>query len=289
MRRSIALLAVSMALVSCKHDSTEQPPKTSQGWSTADQYSWYRGSQGSRLLPLSWLLALEEAQSDQLFLRPESVERLGYLLPEKDDKVQLPIGFAIDRGPIGKDMATDIRWAAGQKDDVPWVGLNCSACHTAQIKAGDRMLRIDGGPTLADFQSFVRGLNAALVATATDRAKFHRFAPAVLCDENLGRPLGAEPKRACPIDAAAEQSLKVALDKLVKRQQGIAALNQTDSAYGYARLDAVGHIFNKVAYLVQAQDQFGGPPDAPVSYPIIWNVHQHDFVQWNGIAPNKGA
>lgn len=293
MKRNLAtLLLLSLALPACQGDSEKTPVLTAQGWKIDKQWDWYRGTQGSRLLPMAWLLALEEEGSEKLFLSPENVERFGYLMPETDDKVQLPIGFAIDVGPIGEGMATDIRWTPQQKTNVPWVGLNCSACHTAEIEAGDQgehKLRIDGGPTLADFQTFVRSINAALEATARDDAKFGRFADAVYCTTKLKRPLGSQPTRGCAVDAAAQATLRAALNRLVKRQQDIAALNTTTSKYGYGRLDAVGHILNKVAYLVDAPGQFGGAPDAPVSYPFIWNVNQHDFVQWNGIAPNKGA
>ena len=290
MRRTITFTTLCLALLSCspKAAVTSAGPN-GQGWNHEEQATWYRGSQGSRLLPWSWLLALEEANSAALFLSPESVKRFGYLLPDAGDPVQLPIGFALDAGPIGKGMATDITWTPGQGQDVRWVGMNCAACHTAQIEAGGKSLRIDGGPTTADFQGFERSLNAALEATASDDAKFGRFAEAVLCTTNLSHPLGAAPTRGCAIDPQARARLKAGLDKLVERQRGIAALNQTQSAYGYARLDAVGHILNKIAYLAQAPGQFAGTPDAPVSYPFIWNAPQHDFVQWNGIAPNKGA
>ncbi len=291
-----ALLAIAFTLLSCRGYPGALPSDgtalTPQGWPVDKQWEWYRGTQGSRLLPMAWLLALEDADSVELFLRPENIERFGYLLPEAEDKVQLPIGFAIDKGPIGKGMATDIRWLPGQKTDVPWVGLNCAACHTAEIRAGnngEKRLRIDGGPTIADFQTFVRSVNAALTATARDVAKFDRFAEAVLCTTELRRPLGTPPTRGCKVDAAAKTRLRTALDALVERQDGIAALNETTSVYGHGRLDAVGHILNKIAYLASAPGQFGGPPDAPVSYPFIWNANQHDFVQWNGIAPNKGA
>jgi hypothetical protein len=30
------------------------------------------------------------------------------------------------------------------------------------------------------------------------------------------------------------------------------------------------------------------PPNAPVSYPFLWDIPQHDYIQWNGIAPNSG-
>lgn len=290
MRRAFAPSLLYLALLACTPKTVSPSVAVSQGWTKEEQGLWYRGSQGSRLLPFSWLIALEEAQSEKPFLTPESVDRFGYLRPEADDRVQLPIGFAIDDGPIGRGMATDIRWAPGQGTDVKWVGMNCAACHTGQIGTGSgKPLRIDGGQTIADFQSFVSSVNAALEATAKDPAKFARFAEAVTCTTDLSRPLGTAPVRDCPVDPAVRTALKAGLDRLVERQKGIAAFNQTVSVYGHGRLDAIGHIFNKVAYLVQAPGQFASQPDAPVSYPFIWNVPQHDFVQWNGIAPNKGA
>ena len=30
-------------------------------------------------------------------------------------------------------------------------------------------------------------------------------------------------------------------------------------------------------------------PNAPVSYPFLWDTHWHDKVQWNGSAPNRLA
>jgi hypothetical protein len=65
-------------------------------------------------------------------------------------------------------------------------------------------------------------------------------------------------------------------------------MNGDPLRYGFARVDAFGHIFN------QASLFSGGPPpsppnlsNAPVSYPFLWNVPQHDLVQWNGSVPNK--
>jgi hypothetical protein len=287
MRKILAAVTLSLLVLSCR--PAAQPPATRQGWSVEESWKWYRGSQGSRLVPLAWLLALEEAQSQSLFLSRDNVLRFGYLLPGKDDETQLPIGFAVDGRPIGRDMATDISWTPDRPLNVRWVGLNCAACHTAEIQAGEEPLRIDGGPTLADFQNFMRMFNASLVATAHDPGKFARFAAAVLCNGDKARALGATPDRGCPVDPAAARRLKLALDKLVARQQAIARYNGTTSKYGYGRLDAVGHILNKIAFLAQAPDQFAGEPDAPVSYPFIWNAPQHNVVQWNGIAPNRNT
>ena len=57
--------------------------------------------------------------------------------------------------------------------------------------------------------------------------------------------------------------------------------------YGYGRLDAIGHIYNKTALIADAADQKFNPSDAPVSYPFLWNISQFTRVQWNGIAENK--
>jgi hypothetical protein len=67
------------------------------------------------------------------------------------------------------------------------------------------------------------------------------------------------------------------------------ARNQPTHPYGFARLDASGRILNEVlvhdlGVTDPAQQQ---APDAPVSYPFLWDTPYFDFVQWNGVAPNK--
>ena len=59
---------------------------------------------------------------------------------------------------------------------------------------------------------------------------------------------------------------------------------------GFGRVDAFGHIFNQVVV-----EHLGNPesenttPDAPASYPALWDIAQHPFVQWNYSAPNLGV
>jgi hypothetical protein len=269
---SSLLLIVTASACSCwSHQALN-----GQGWSVEDQHRWYRASQGSRLLPHSWLLALEEKESNRALLSPENIERFRYLPPAPDDPIRLPVGFAIDRTADDDLGVTGFHWFEDQKSGEAWVGLNCSACHTAEISYQGHSMRIDGGPTIADFQGFRETLNEALVATREDPAKWERFATAVLKDQ----PADKKDKN--------REVLRTALTTLIDWQQALAKLTVTSSRYGNARLDAVGHIFNRVALLARADNQFGAPPDAPVSYPFIWNTHQHDFVQWNGIAGNRG-
>lgn len=248
--------------------------RNDQGWTPNEQYRWYRGSQGSRLIPRSWLDALEQPNSTEPLLSPQQIVRYGYLPAEPSDSSQLPIGFAIDRTK-DKDLGfTKLRWYRAQREGEPWVGMNCSACHTTAFTHAGTTLRVDGGPTLADFQSFTNDLDEALRRTAADPARFDRFAAKVLAGH----------------DSSADRALlRTALGAFNARQAELHRLNTPEIEYGNGRLDAVGHIFNRVSTLVQAPGQFGGPADAPVSYPFLWNINQHDFVQWNGIAPNKAA
>jgi mono/diheme cytochrome c family protein len=37
------------------------------------------------------------------------------------------------------------------------------------------------------------------------------------------------------------------------------------------------------------RDRIFNPPNAPVSYPFLWDIPQHDYVQWNGIGANGGV
>ena len=91
-----------------------------QGWSPADKTAWYTTTQGSRLLPLSWLRALEQADSDKPFLAPEHMAGFRYLPgPGASD---LPIGFVIDAQDDSQLSVTKLRWKEGQSSKEPWIG-----------------------------------------------------------------------------------------------------------------------------------------------------------------------
>ncbi|HEX6142110.1 MAG TPA: di-heme-cytochrome C peroxidase [Geminicoccaceae bacterium] len=261
-------------LFGCASATSHADGEVRQGWSEADRRGWYDGTQGSRLIPFDWLVALEQPDNGQPFLATEHIERFRYL-PRTDPsgRPMLPVGFALDDSDDSELTFTRLRWTTGQGSDARWVGMNCSACHTGEIAFEGRRLRIDGGATIADFQSFMETLDQALEATRAEPEKWERFAAAVLDgrDTDANRAL-----------------LEGAFDDLLAWRRKVALMNETPLRYGYARLDAFGHIFNKAALLTNASDPIANPPDAPTSYPFLWNVHQHDKVQWNGIASNSG-
>jgi len=118
-----------------------------------------------------------------------------------------------------------------------------------------------------------------------DDAKWARFAAEVLGDD-----AGAS-------DVA---SLKKQVQEQSDWQARLEAKNATPGyRYGHGRLDAQGHILNKVAILqgnlndgiavmTGKEDLFDFEivANAAASYPFIWNTSQQKLIQWNGIASN---
>lgn len=265
------------ALVSgCVHEPapTQQPP----AWTARDRDSWYYLTQGSRMIPYAWFQALEQAGSTALFGDERHLLSYGYIPAGANRPNRLPIGFAIDRQPDDRLKVTRLRWYDGQVGDrtetaEPWLGLNCAACHTAELRYRGQPLRIDGGPGMGDLDALVEALDAALVATRTDPAKWNRFAQKVLRGKDT-------PEN--------RQMLRAALDRLISWQQRTAALNHSPLRAGYARVDAFGHIYNKVALFAAGDNPVSivNPADAPVSYPFLWGIHRQEKVQWNGVAKN---
>jgi hypothetical protein len=254
-----------------------------QGWTDIERNKWYRLSQGSRLLPLDWVLALETPASNEAaptkFFGDDNLSRLGYLPDPKStaNPQGLPVGFVTDTDESKKSNImcdTFPETCAKGVMQKTWVGLNCSACHTNDVVLNGKTFRIEGAPTLADFQGFEEGLLESLIATRADTAgKLARFSKAVLGSKD---------------SEAERESLAKQLDEQIIWQTKLKDKNAAPAVrYGNGRLDAQGHILNKVALATLPS---GHPTsikaDAPASYPFVWNTSQQLFIQWNGIAKN---
>src|SRR5204863_221024 len=71
----------------------------------------------------------------------------------------------------------------------------------------------------------------------------------------------------------------------VLEQSGNSTLFRVEAGYG--RLGGVGNHITEVLVPALSGANKPEPPDAPVSYPFLWDTPQHHRVQWNGIAPNN--
>jgi hypothetical protein len=247
-----------------------------QGWSDEQRRWWYSASQGSRLLPLQWLLALEEPTSRTAgtkFFSDTNIRRWGYIpnpvSPENPSG--LPIGFAIDHHNSRSSnimCETFPTTCSGGLMRKPWVGMTCAACHTSDIRFGGKTVRVEGAATPADFETFNADLLAVLQTTLDDDATFDRFARAVHRNPTQRQ----------------RNLLKSQLAEQVSWGKKRAHASRGEVPFGHGRIDAQGHILARIALSTRVPNQFRIPSDAPASTPFIWNTHQQDKLQWNGIA-----
>lgn len=299
-------------------DSFSRVAYLDQGWSAADSLWFYNVTQGSDLLPYDFFTALEQHDSTAPFSSPENMNEYRYL-PQKATRSNpdaLPVGMVADT-----------------YDGKKYMGFTCAACHSSQVNYDGVGIRIDGGPGGADMDNFMKDLEASLTVASTDGAKRQRFVAKVL---EAG-------------EYSSEAEIREDLETYILQLGTYNFFNDshvndapdTKIAYGYARLDAFGRIYNRVlehvlnpaalraaltGVLSEAEvdnllesypdvlsaedrkdiieklisnededklkllrDEVFNSPNAPVSYPFLWDIPQHDYVQWNGIGGNSGV
>lgn len=269
----------------------------------AESVRFHHTSQGTRILPLSWFMALEQPVLTPLPVgRLSAREYLGrfgftyetekppaiayapegpypaasaekaspYQAIEEDRKqFDLPIGFAIQKGfhaPYANppiDKPTSV------------VGLTCAACHTGRIdlRLDDGTIRsalIDGGSAMINVALFQDAVSRALVYTQLMPMRFRRFARNV-----FGTDL--------PESDADLKKLKHDLDQIIAF--GLISRNYAKEHKlnivegGFSRTDALGLIGNRVFGVLQDENQV--VTNAPVNFPHLWDTPWFDWVQYN--------
>lgn len=261
---STAVGAAFAASLAAGAAHASEPIYVDQGktWTDAARKDYYSRDQGSRLIPYSWIVALKQANG-QPFIA-DGLSRYGYLPNPASSPMGLPVGF---------NVATE--------DGVPTLGMTCSACHTRQIEFEGKAYRIDGGPAIAEFQTFVADLDTAVGDLLKEPQKFASFASEVLG----GAPSWQD------VAKLREEVQAWYLPYHTIMQRALPA----DKPWGPSRLDAVSMIFNRLSGL-----DIGPPPtylipenirkaDAPVRYPFLWNAPKQDWTQWPGFSQNGNA
>lgn len=251
-------------------DNVQKLIPLDQNWDIDDRNRFYKTTQGSHLLPYEFFMALEQTDSTAvqpiLFRTVRNMQKFR-LIPNLDGGDELPIGFVSD-----PDKDPQRRWR-GLVSNPKSLGLTCAACHTTQINYKGVGLRIDGGPTMADLDSFMLEMTASLVSTEKDNDKFARFALRV-----LGKNFTSEES----------DRLRAILHDTVRERVRYNEINHSDVSYGFGRLDAFGRIFNNVLMLVDPLTH-GVKANAPVSFPYLWDAPRANWVQWTAIAHNTGV
>lgn len=229
-----------------------------QNWSQDTRQWYYNTTQGSQIMRYDWFMALEDPQTKAPFVK--SLPRYGYPAGSAGtwNPDLLPIGFVKDTDP----------------DKTEWFGMTCAACHTGDVRVNGKTMRIDGAVTTGDLYGFISGVSAAVNATVTDDTLFEPFATRVL-------------------GANATPAQKIKLFNEVKAFNATFATFVADSTpatpWGPMRTDAFGMIFNRVSVIDLHLPKNNRAPDAPVSYPFLWDAPHQPKVQWNGLLPNTTA
>jgi hypothetical protein len=264
------LLSVSVPLPAIEQGTFTSPPTPNHDtvwlrqtpWTEEEQARYYHLTSGTQLIPYSWFIALQQADTAEPFKASDSISRLR-LVPDKThpahNRDRLPVGFT--RTVYPEDPQ-------GIKE---YLGITCAFCHTGELHAstkdrGRLTIYIEGGASMQDNAEFLDALGAALRRTAADDAKFSTFASAVL------------QHNAPPAKAALRQ-------RLAGYGAAMAGKAQSVRHWGFGRFDALNRGSNLVFTPLDPAKN-AGPLDAPVSIPPLWNVQLYDWVQWNGSFQN---
>lgn len=254
-KAALITLVAAGVLTGC----TGEPEYLDQNWTDENQLreKFYSTSQGSQLIPYDWFFALESAKGHKLISSQAEIEMLGYLPDYTPDPLTnpdgLPIGFVKDEDPKTGD----------------WIGVNCAACHTAQFIYNNRIVRIDGAPSMGNFIKLYRTVRDSLDATLENKGKFKRFTHRLGLDAVQSKAVRAQ-----------MEAIALELDGTIKR--GVSE----DHEPGFGRVDAFSGIRNEVFQHDLGVEENFRPSIAPVSYPFLWGTPDLEAVQWTGNADN---
>lgn len=307
-------------------ESYDTPVYLEQGWGITDSLWYYNVTQGSNLLPYDLFVALEQPDSEQLFRSDANMDRYRYL-PQKPTFFNpdgLAVGFAkdhyqgkdyvgftcaachtgqvnyqgqairIDGGPAMADMVgflfgleralintrdnpakrerfvkavlardNDYRKAEQVTEDLEkWT-------ETTQLYNTLNHSKIDYG--YARLDAFGRIYNRVLQHVLNRNQLQSLLLKTV---SPVGEPLLTN-KEIDSVLADMDNTIigndefRLIARRLQSKEPGFPGLSQRD--------------------MLRLRDQIFNEPNAPVSYPFLWDITHSDYVQWNGLAANAGV
>ena len=246
----------------------EQLVLAEQGWTDDQRLHFHHTSQGTRLVPYAWFMALEQPCLSlfgcDLFADKTYLARFGFLASAADPKLNpdgLPVGFA--RQEDFFDPETKTTYAV--------MGLTCAACHTGELHYGKYALRVDGAPAMIDVTEFQKALGLAVGFTKLIPFRYGRFEKRVLGpNASEDQKIGLKKSFEAFLDNA-----QFELDN-TKAGKGIY-----DNPAGFDRTDALTRIGNQVFAVDMKNAANFAPANAPVRFPQIWDASWFTWVQYN--------
>ncbi len=296
-------------------DSFTQVTYLDQNWDESDSLWFYTTTQGSNLIPYDFFLVLEQSNSETLFRDNENINRYRYLAqkPTFSNPDGLPVGMAhdtyhgksymgftcaachttqlnyngvgmrIDGGPAMSDMETfmvdlaQAMYATLENEDKR------TRFVTAVLEKGDYDNEQE---ILADLKKYAQRIKTYTIVnnprdtkrplTTYGYGRLDAFGR--IFNRVLEHIMNADQLRSLLADT-------LPADELDKVLEGVTPILTSDDR---------DHIIERTQefmspkQIIALRNKMYNPADAPVSYPFLWDIPQHDFVQWNGIVNNAG-
>jgi hypothetical protein len=256
--------------------SAELPPvqRLPQGWDAAVASRFHRESQGTKIMPLDWLLALEQPVFTPLpvgrFVARDYLSRFGFIYESnrtETGKPDLPIGWAIEENYVAKYDVPPV------EAPVRMVGLSCAACHSNRIDISGpdgrvKGVLIDGGSAMIDLGSFEQAVGKALLYTGIMPLRWARFARNV-----LGVDLPDDDVRKRKLHQDLNAAMTVVTELAAEEMKYGKLLG------GFSRTDALARIGNRIFGVISDENLI--KTDAPVNFPHLWDTPWFDWVQYN--------
>ncbi|WP_230390656.1 di-heme-cytochrome C peroxidase [Reinekea sp. G2M2-21] len=301
------------------------PVYLDQGWDEADSLWFYNITQGSALLPYDFYLSLEMENSEQLIRSPDVIDAFRYL-PQKPTFFNpdgLAVGFVKDNyknkdymgftcaachtGQVNyQGTAIRVDGAPAMADMVGYLTAMEKAMKQTlqetnkQKRFVDRVIAQKNdykkeADVLADLRTWTNTLelyntvNHSHIEYGYARLDaFGRIYNRVLqyipnrdnVFDTLTSVLGADGNYLLTVDQA-HKVLEGINETIIGNDQFVLIIQRLQSSEaGYPALNQRN--------MLRVRNALFNEPNAPVSYPFLWDIAQSDYVQWNGIAGNAG-
>ncbi|HZS26667.1 MAG TPA: di-heme-cytochrome C peroxidase [Candidatus Angelobacter sp.] len=285
-----------------------------QRWSPEESLWFYKTSQGSDLIPYDFFMVLEQPKTGKLFRSNDNLYDLGYLpqIKTSSNPDALPVGFVkdtymskdylgftcaachtgqinykgiairIDGGPAGSDMDSFLK---NLKDCL----LALPPKSDARAQFIKKVLKLGHYSSADDVEKDLDNFTQRLAMYEIENDSpvpygYYRL-------DAFGRIYNRVLEHVLTLD-----QLKSVINDMVRDGELTQAKADFIKNYnnGHNVLDGTqkDHLVFRLAQMLSRDEQgklskrIFNPPDAPVSYPFLWDIPQHDYVQWNGIVPN---
>ena len=150
--RLLALTLGALVLIAGPRAVAADPPLG--GLSDEDRKTLYHMPEGSELFPIEWLRAMVSSKTGRPFL--DDLGRFG-LIEDTD-------GPAVAEGDARK-LPVGLTRTVPRGSFTEMIGVNCAACHVAEIRFKTTTVRVDGASSLFDIQGFYAEMFQSAAAT----------------------------------------------------------------------------------------------------------------------------